>query len=301
MLVSDAKKTIALGTFDGLHRGHAEVLRLAKDSAYTPCVLLFTEHPLCYISGSAPPALLTPRIRDRILCEMGVSAVQISFEAIMQMSPERFFYDVLLDELHAASLACGENYTFGCGGKGDVVLLRRLCRQAGVELKVAPMLQTDGREISSTHIREKLENGEIEAANAMLGRPFSYDFEVVSGDRRGRLLGFPTINQFFPEGFVHPKRGVYAATVTLGGKAYAAVTDFGKRPTIGTKTVRSETCILGFSGDLYGQNVEVGLLSFLRPEIKFENLQALSAQIAQDSAAARKIFENSLAKAREKR
>ena len=124
----------------------------------------------------------------------------------------------------------------------------------------------------------------------MLGREFSYCLEVVSGDRRGRLLGFPTINQFFPENFVRLRRGVYVSKVCLSGRSYAGVTNIGVRPTVDGESFRSETCILGFSGDLYGARVEVFLLDFLRDEQKFDSIDALTQAIGRDAARAVEIF-----------
>ena len=137
-----------------------------------------------------------------------------------------------------------------------------------------------------------LRQGEAEKANCMLGRYFSYDFTVETGDKRGRLLGFPTINQFFPESFVLPKFGVYASAAYAEGRWYPAVTDIGIRPTIGNSVPRSETCILGYSGNLYGTNTEVALLSYLRGEIKFNSLGDLSKQMEKDAEKAKEIFKN---------
>lgn len=148
-----------------------------------------------------------------------------------------------------------------------------------------------GLPVSSTRIRAALEQGRPEEANAMLGRPFCYDFTVVGGDRRGRKLGAPTINQFFPSGFVVPKFGVYASKTLVEGRYHPSVTNIGMRPTIGTQSLRSETYIMDFSGDLYGQNIEVSLLHFLRGEVRFESLDALRAQIAADAQAARNFVQ----------
>lgn len=295
------EKSIALGTFDGLHLGHQSVIELAEKSDYAPYILLFSEHPLKSIKGVAPPELLTDTVKDRLLLKFGVEKIVLDFNDIMNMPPEDFFYKILLKQFNAKELSCGENYTFGRNGDGNADLLLRLCLKNSVKLNIAKMQMLDGKLISSTAIRTSIQNGDLETANKMLARPFSYDFKVVSGDRRGRLLGFPTINQFFPDGFIEPRHGVYASTVTLNKKSYAAVTNFGLRPTIGTKSLRSETCILGFSGDLYGKYVEVGLLSYMRPEIKFNNLNELSAQISEDAKTSQKIFQNSIANCTQKR
>ena len=294
--MNECKKSIALGTFDGFHLGHQSVIELSKKSGYMPYVLLFSDHPLKCIKGQAPPEILTKSIRKKLLDEMNVGALNIDFSEIMHLSPESFVRDILVNRFSAGAVSCGENYTFGENGSGNIDTLRLLCRKYGIELYVSPMVKFGGSEISSTRIRAAIKSGDMQAAAEMLGRPFSYDFTVTAGDRRGHLLGFPTINQFFPENFVEPLYGVYASYVNIGGRDYPAVTDFGLRPTIGTSTVRSETCILGFSGDLYGSNTEVRLLKFIRGEKKFDSLSALSAQIKSDSESAVKIFQNTIAK-----
>lgn len=294
--MTEKSTSIALGTFDGLHLGHQSVIQLAKQSQYPPYILLFSEHPLKAIKGYSPPELLTDSIKDALIVNLKIKKIVIDFNEIMNMEPEEFFYKILLKRFNVKELSCGENYTFGKNGSGNADLLLNLCLQSGVKLNVAKMQTIDGKPISSTAIRTALTNGDAETAAKMLGRPFSYDFKVVSGDKRGRILGFPTINQFFPKGFVEPKHGVYASAVALdGGLSYAAVTNFGLRPTIGTNSLRSETCILGFSGNLYGKNVKVSLLSYIRPEIKFKNLDELAYQIAADSEASKKIFQNGIA------
>ncbi len=293
------KNAIALGTFDGLHRGHAEVLSLTLQSGLNPCALLFDTHPAAVLRGAAPSSLITEKKRDALLAEQGITPLRICFSDIASLSAEAFFSDVLLQKLNAGALCCGENYTFGKNRSGNKSVLAALCKASGIPLYVAPTVDYEGAPVSSTRIRTALQAGEIEKANAMLGRPFSYAFPVVSGDRRGRLLHFPTINQFFPEGFIQPKYGVYASRVFVEGHYHAAVTNFGVRPTIGTESVRSETCILGFSGDLYGTETEVELLSYLREEQKFASLEELQEAISHDSRRAVAIFENTLAKQQE--
>lgn len=293
-------RTIALGTFDGLHRGHMQVLESAKQGVGIPSAVLFTEHPQLAIHGEAPPALLTAKKREELLRKAQIAPLYLAFRDVMQLSAEQFFEEILLRKFLASALCCGENYTFGKSGAGNTQLLERLCSRAGIPLQVSKTVCFDGSPISSTRIRRALQNGEIEAANAMLGRPFSYAFEVVSGDRRGRLLHFPTINQFFPTDFICPRYGVYASRVFVDGAYHPAVTNFGVRPTIGTQTPRSETCILDYAGDLYGTYPQVELLAYLRPEQKFDSLALLQTAIAADSCRAREYFQNTLANDREK-
>lgn len=294
------KKAIALGNFDGLHRGHMavidETLRLASENDFEPRILLFKEHPQKVLTGKAPPALLTESVRARLLREKGIVPEIIDFRLVSGLSPETFFKEILMQQLSAGALCCGENYTFGAKKAGAAAHLKALCEAEGISARIVPMKTENGEDISATRIRTLLQNGEVEQANALLGRCFSYDFEVVHGDGRGgKVFGFPTVNQFFTSEFVKPKLGVYASRVFADGRYRAAVTNFGVRPTVGGSTLRSETCILDYSGDLYGTFLEVELLSYLRGEIKFPSFEALKSQIGQDSQKAQKIFQRTLA------
>ncbi len=289
------EKSIALGTFDGFHTGHTAVTELARQSAYPAFVLLFSQHPLSVITGEAPKELITDSIRSRLIDNIRLTPVVTDFKRICGLSPEEFFESILIKELNAKELSCGKNYTFGKGGKGNINILKRLCAENGIKLNIADTVTYKGEAVSSTRIRKALENGEIEDANKMLGRAFSYDFTVIRGDARGRTLGFPTLNQIIPDGFVTLKYGVYASAVCLNGRFYPSVTNFGIRPTIGTDGVYSETNIRGFSGDLYGKNVEVFILSYIRPEKRFSSLARLSNAISADSEYSYQIFQERLA------
>ena len=280
------KTAVALGTFDGLHKGHMSVINKAavqRNNGLLPVILLFSEHPMKVITGNSPKELFTGRIKRRETEKTDCIPYEISFERIRDMSPGEFFKDILINELNAGFVSCGFNFKFGKDGSGDVVTLSKLCREHEITLSVSDEVDFKGECISSTRIRQALENGDIKNANEMLGRYFSYDFEVVSGDRRGGAkLGFPTINQFFPDNFIIPKFGVYASVTFIGGKMLPSMTNIGIRPTIGGGKPRSETNIFGFSGDLYGTNTEVALISYVRPEIKFSSLDALKSQMKSD-------------------
>jgi len=288
------KRAIALGAFDGLHVAHAAVLRHAAQSALAPAVLLFDEHPLRYLKGSAPPRLLTDEDRDAMLRAMGLEILKISFEEIMRYAPRRFVEEILLERLAAGALYCGFDYHYGLRGTGDAGLLRQLCEEYGIALTVVPRVEYRGAAVSSTRIRDALAAGEVEDAGAMLGRPFGYAFEVAQGERVGRGLGAPTINQAFAPGFAVPRYGVYASQAFVEEQWWASVTNIGLRPTRADRLLqaRSETHIIGFAGDLYGQRVPVRLLRFLRPERKFGSLEELREQIGRDVAAGRQLTDS---------
>ncbi len=270
----------ALGTFDGLHTGHKKVITCGdyKDRK----VLMFKEHPQKVLTGTAPTRLLTKNEEKRILTSWGAEPVFLDFKEISNLSPEDFFYKIILGQFKAKVISVGFNYRFGKNASGDAELLKKLCRENGVKLIVSEPVMYENEPVSSTRIRSLIKTGDMEKANIMLGREFSYDFKVFHGDERGRTMDSPTINQYFEDGFTVPGYGVYVALTEVDGKVYPSVANIGIRPTIGNSRERSETHILGFSGDLYGQNITVKLLKKIRDEKKFSDLKALKKQIDED-------------------
>ena len=291
------KLALALGTFDGLHRGHLNVLNEAKAFAFegfVPAMLMFDAHPQSILKGISPPLLITKEDKEDFAKQNGVLPVHISFEDIRNLSPEEFLRDILIKKYNVGAVVCGENFLFGKDGGGNSKILCELCEKYGVIYKMAQSIEYKGEMISATRIRKALADGDIKTANEMLGRNFSYDFLVVEGNKIGKkILGFPTINQHFPNGFINLKHGVYASQSTVDGKIYPSVTNFGCHPTIGGDKVLSETCILGFDGDLYYQKIKVELIDFIREEKKFNSKDELKSQIDADTKSAIEIF-NSL-------
>ena len=288
------KIALALGTFDGLHRGHLNVLNATKEFAFdgfVPAVLLFDCHPLVAVKGFAPPLLITKEEKEESIKNMGLLPIPISFEEIRNLSPDEFVKNILVDKLNAGAVVSGDNFHFGKNGQGNSEILETLCKEYDIIYRKAENVSYDNQLISSTRIRNALENGDIEVANDMLGRKFSYDFLVVEGNKIGKkYFGFPTINQHFPVDFINLKHGVYASQSTVDGIVYPSVTNFGCHPTIGGDKVLSETCILGFDGDLYNQRIKVELLSFIRGEKKFNSKEELKEQIDKDSKLAVEIY-----------
>lgn len=287
-----AKTAVALGFFDGVHTAHREILRKAAEmrgEGLTPCVLLFDEHPQKVLFGKDVPLLMQKERRDALLDGMGLERAVFSFSALKDLSPEDFIGKILVGELNAAAVFCGYNYRFGKNGEGDTKLLAEKCAQYGIKTVICDEVTSDGEAVSSTRIRQLIEKGEVSTANELLGSPFGFSSEVRSGDRRGRLLGTPTINQRLPEGLIVPACGVYVSSVRTENGVYTGVTDIGSRPTFDGEEIRSETFILDFNGDLYGKTVTLSLLDYIRPEMRFDSADALIAQIKKDVRTAKKI------------
>lgn len=294
--MTETKTAVTLGSFDGLHKGHIAVIACAfemqKKHGLLPLVLLFDRHPMLTVSGKAPDMILQPSLRDELIARTGAGKRIVSFREVRDMTCREFFEEILIGKLNAGGICCGWNYRFGKNNEGGTEELKALCEEYGVELKITPPVDFGGFPVSSTRIRQAVESGDIALANAMLGREFRYKLTVVDGQHRGRLIGSPTINQRFEEGFVRPKKGVYASVTVVDGKEYPSVTNIGLRPSFENEDFRSETCILGFSGNLYGQEIEVRLLEYLRDEIKFDSIDELSAQINADAETSEEIFKN---------
>ena len=292
--MTETKTAVTLGSFDGLHKGHIAVIACAfemqKKHGLLPLVLLFDKHPMLTVSGKAPDMILQPSLRDELIAQTGAGRRIVSFREVRDMSCREFFEKILIEKLNAGGVCCGWNYRFGKNNEGGIEELKALCAEYGVELMITPPVDFGGSPVSSTRIRKAVENGDIPLANAMLGREFRYRLTVVDGQHRGRLIGAPTINQRFDNGFVIPKKGVYASATLVDGVLYPSVTNIGLRPSFENEDFRSETCILGFSGNLYGQEIEVRLLEYLRDEIKFNSIEELSAQINSDAEKSEEIF-----------
>ena len=285
---------VALGYFDGFHIGHKSVLNKAlekaKEKNLIPVVVLFDVHPRKVLSGAVPPMLTSEEKKREILAEMGFEIFDFNFRKGMNYEPQEFIDKILVGTLSAKAVSCGFDYHYGKGGKGNVETLREALGKKGIDFDAVEPVYLGDTVVSSTAIRQFIAGGEIEKANAMLGEYFSYDFTVNRGDGLGRTWGIPTINQSFPEDFIVPKYGVYVSETVVEDESYLSVTNVGTRPTVAEDGMRSETCILDFSGDLYGKKVQVKLIKYLREEKKFPNVEALREAIGNDIENARKVY-----------
>ena len=273
------KTALALGTFDGLHKGHREVLRLPDGCK--KIAVIFPLPPKALITGK-PLALMLPQDKETALKDLGIDEIfTLDFEKVRTMPPEDFLR-FLTDKFSPDLISCGFNYRFGKNAAGDKNLLEDFCKERGITLKCSEPVTENGETVSSTEIRHFLQSGDTEKANRLLYKPFSYTAEVISGDKRGRTLGFPTVNQRYPQCLLPPKFGVYVSRVTVDGREYDGITDIGVRPTFKTDYIISETFIKGFSGDIYGDTVTVSPRRFVRGEVKFSSVSELKAQINAD-------------------
>jgi riboflavin kinase/FMN adenylyltransferase len=276
---------VAVGTFDGVHLGHREVIRGADT------VLTFEPHPAAVVAPAGAPRLLTTLERKaELIAELGVDElVVIPFDrAFASRSAEAFVDDVLVGALRARHVSVGENFRFGHKAKGDPAMLEADPRFA---TRVVPLLEVDGEVVSSSHIRGLVLGGAVEYADRLLGAPFTVTGEVVHGDERGRTLGYPTANLVPREGYVTPGHGVYACRAVLeSGEAFSAATNVGVRPMFVTgRGELIEAYLLGFDGDLYGTCLRVEFLKRLRGEKRFASVDALVEQMGRDVEDARAV------------
>jgi riboflavin kinase/FMN adenylyltransferase len=295
------RAVVALGNFDGVHRGHQQVIatasRLAHELGAPLAVMTFEPHPRSYFRPGQPAFRLTPfRIKIRHLQALGVDyTFNLTFDAALAAhSAEAFIREVLVDGLQVAHVVVGYDFCFGQGRSGNVAVLRDFSQQLGFGVTAVGACQdASGAVYSSTLVRDQLQAGDPAAAAFALGRPWEIEGRVEHGDKRGRQLGFPTANVALGD-YLEPRLGVYAVQAAIDdGEAphwISGVANLGRRPTVGGTRVQLEVNLFDFQGDLYGKHLRVAFLGFIRPEMKFNGLDQLKAQIASDSATARQLL-----------
>lgn len=285
--LSDAEpreRKLAIGTFDGVHRGHREVI------AGADTVLTFEPHPQAVVAPGTEPKLITSLgQKAELLEELGVEElVVIAFDArFAAQTAEEFVDQVIVDQLRATQVSVGENFRFGRKARGDVEML---VAEQRFEARIVPLLEVDGEIVSSSHIRGLIAGGAVEYASELLGRPLRIDGEVVHGDKRGRELGFPTANLVPDPALALPAHGVYACTVVLGDGAESvrAAVNVGVRPQFDTgRGELIEAYLIDWAGYLYGQTIRIEFERRLRGERRFESVDALVEQMGADVEAAR--------------
>ena len=286
------RKIYALGFFDGVHLGHQALLtrccRLAAAEKACPAAITFDRHPRA-LFAPCPPLLQTAADRQALLTQYGMETVRVLPVTAETMGRDwQEFLEMLLQD-GAVGFVCGYDFRFGHKGGGDAEKLEAFCAQRGLPCIIVPEQKLDGLRISSTHIRRLIEEGHMIEAARFLGQRHRLTGVVVPGRQVGRTIGVPTANILFPEGVVIPRLGVYACVATVDGRTYRAVTNVGSRPTVGGHQTRAESWLLGFEGDLYGKTLTLEFGEFLRPEQKFDSLEALKAQIQRDAEQTRAL------------
>ena len=288
------KKIYALGFFDGVHLGHQALLescrRLAAERDCQTAAITFEKHPKALFL-STPPALINSiEARKALMRSCGMEAIRVlpvTRESMAQ--PWQDFLEGLCAD-GAAGFVCGDDFRFGHKGEGNAEKLQAFCEEKNLPCVIVPEQTMDGIRISSTHIRQLIEHGEMETVAKFLGHPHILGGEVVHGRHLGRTIGVPTANVLIPDGVAVPKLGVYACTCVIDEKNYVAVTNIGSRPTVDGHQVRAEAWILDFKGDLYDRRIVLRFHKFRRSEQKFGSLEELKAQIRIDAAEAYKLL-----------
>ncbi len=293
---ADKGASVAMGNFDGVHLGHRSVIDLARRPGMALGVVTFEPHPREFFAPEAPPfRLMNPEARANRLARLGVDHLyELPFDAALAaLTPEEFAAQVLAAGLGIRHIVVGGDFRFGKGRAGGAAELAELGRTLGFGVTLAPLVASEGVEISSTAIRAALADGHPRDAAAMLGHWHRIEGAVLHGEKRGRELGFPTANMALT-GLHLPRFGVYAVKVdVLTGPhkgSYHGAASLGVRPMFGENLPNLETFIFDFKGSLYGEHLSVALVDFLRPELKFDGLPALIAQMDADCARARAIL-----------
>lgn len=291
----NSRSVVALGCFDGLHIGHRALIkeaRRAADASGLPlAVFSFTAPPKSFFIPGGIPILTDRDEKKRLMALLGVDIlISVDFSAeIAALSPEDFFESIIRQRLCASAVFCGFNYRFGKGASGNADLLSALCKKNGVDFFAIPSVSVDGVTVSSSAIRELLAKGNVAASAKLLGRNYSIRSSVVSGQHLGRVLGFPTVNQLLSPASAPLRNGVYLTRTRVGRGVWRSITNVGVRPTVDGGTLCAETNLFDFDGDLYGRNIRVEFLEFIRPEQKFPSLEALTEQVLKDIEKAKKM------------
>ena len=296
--MNETKRVIALGFFDGVHKGHGALLRRVAERARelnaVPAAFTFDTHPESLILGRTTPLLSTTADRGDLMRRLyGIQDVIVAhYDREMMKTPwENFITDYLVRDCGAVHVVAGHDFRFGYRGEGNPERLRQKCRELGLGCDIIHPVVQEGITVSSTYIRTLVAQGEMERAREFLGHPHTLSETVAHGKKLGSALGFPTVNLSIPNGVIVPALGVYATRVWVDGQPHAAVTNVGSRPTVDDgDQLTVEGFLLDFEGDLYDKTVRMEFYKFLRPEEKFADLDALRTEIARNVDQTRIFF-----------
>jgi len=281
--------SLALGFFDGVHLGHQAVIGCAVNAAKIigckSAVVTFKEHPYCYFKGESPKYILTLEDKYKSIEALDVDyLIELDFGSICKMLPMQYMEEVLVKYFKPKAISTGFNHHFGVNKSGNVLFLSECQDKFGYAYVATPPQSIFGDIVSSTAIRNFIKTGVIDMATSMLGKKFSVAGTVIKGRQLGRTIGYPTANIIYPLDIIEPPHGVYDVEVILeDGKTYRGLSNFGTAPTVTNDGITLlETFIIGFDGDLYGKELKINFNRMIRPEIKFDNIDALKTQIDLD-------------------
>jgi len=295
------KRVVALGFFDGVHIGHGALLNLTRQRAQelgaTPSAISFDVHPDTLVRGEPVPLITNSAVREELMERLfGINdVILIHFNYETMHMPWEQFLDRMVSELETIHFVVGYDFHFGDRGQGNADRIGEYCQAHGLTYDVVPAVYLNGKIVSSTEIRRLILAGEMEKANGFLGHPYELIDVVRHGFRLGSKMGTPTVNMRIERDMLVPRHGVYATKVFLAdGRSFPGVTNVGVRPTVsGGDNLTVETFILDFSGDLYESRIRVEFYHFIRPEVKFANVEELQQQILQDAETSRQYFADS--------
>jgi riboflavin kinase / FMN adenylyltransferase len=281
----------AIGNFDGVHRGHRHLLEMTVGSDRPGAVVTFEPHPRTYFQPDRPLFRLTPEpVKLAIFARLGLAGAFVRrFDRELASLTAAQFVDLLARELEVSGVVIGHDFHFGRGREGNPALMAVLCRERGLDCLVAPAVVEGTEPVSSSAIRSALEAGDIAGANRLLGYRWLVRAEVRHGEKRGRVLGYPTANMRLPDD-CRLRHGIYAVRASVGGRPVDGVASFGRRPTFDNGAPLLETHLFDFSGDLYGQALDVEFIGWIRGEERFDGIEALVRQMDRDSAEARRML-----------
>ncbi|MBO5055213.1 MAG: bifunctional riboflavin kinase/FAD synthetase [Lachnospiraceae bacterium] len=296
----DGRNAIAIGKFDGIHKGHTELLKhILKQKENGMKAVVFTFNPPASVYfGKSGEKELTPLLeKRRYFQNLGIDVlVEFPLNRHTAATPAKEFIErILAGQMNAAYIVAGTDLSFGDRGMGNKDLLQEFAAKFNYQVQIIDKITCDGREISSSYVREEVEKGNMEKAAKLLGRNYTVTGVVETGKKLGRRLGMPTLNLYPPEDKLLPPNGVYYSYVSCKGKRYNSITNIGQKPTVNDMPVVSvESYLYGYAGDMYGEEIVTELIHFRRPEMKFRNMEELKCQMEADVEAGRKYHENEI-------
>ncbi len=290
------KTAVALGFFDGVHIGHRAILKsCAKErcNALIPAVFTFKENPIKVSKRFFSGQLISFEQKVKLMEDFGIDYVYApNFISVRELSAQDFVKKVLKEKLNAKKVFCGFNFHFGKDASADSTELKKLCEKYDINIEIIPPVKLSGAVVSSSLVRKELENANIKRVNQLLGYVYSINFEVTSGNKIGRKIGIPTLNQPYPKDFQLPKFGAYASYIKYNGNIYPSLTNIGVKPTVGSEYPLAETWVPDCDlANLYGKKINVSLIEFIREERKFDSLESLKEEVMKNSKYAKKVFE----------